>query len=127
MDILGFALSRTLVQCAVDDGHIAQMRFMPFEDVSMGVVAERCNVELFVNAHDLIHLYRTGYPYGTEEEYTRVDLNLGRLPDGDWLPEPNMTYCIIQHRINSDADMIEHHLKAFDSFTYYYIDVGSNE
>jgi hypothetical protein len=116
----GFALSRTLVDCMVDEDHIAQMRFMPFEDVSMGMLAERCHVELFVNAHELIHLYRTGYPYGSAQEYSRVDLNLGRLPDGDWLPEANMTGRIVQHRINSDVDMIEHHLKMLSSFYYDY-------
>ena len=122
----GFALSRKLVDCIVDDHHIAQIRYMPFEDVSIGMLGERCHVELFVNAHELIHLYRSGYPYGSAEEYTRVDLNLGRLPDGDWLPEANMTSRIVQHRINSDVDMIEHHLKMLNSFYYEYYSNNTN-
>jgi hypothetical protein len=106
----GFALSRTLVQCAVDDGHIAQMRFMPFEDVSMGMVAERCNTTLFVHAYEYIQLYRTKWPWGTAEERNRVNFNLERWPDGDWLPPADMKEKIIQHRINSDADMIDHYI-----------------
>lgn len=108
----GFALSRQLVDCIVDNHHIARMRFMPFEDVSMGMLAERCSVTLFIHAFELIQLYRTKWPWGTADERNRVNNNLGRLPDGDWLPKADMTGKLIQHRINSDADMIEHHLSA---------------
>ena len=41
----GFALSRRFLECSGGDGqHIAKARFMPFEDVAMGLIAQRCDV-----------------------------------------------------------------------------------
>jgi len=43
----GFALSRNFLDCAVGNSHIARARFMPFEDVAVGILAERCRITPF--------------------------------------------------------------------------------
>ena len=40
---LGYALSRNFNQCAIE--HLADLPFMPMEDVSVGILAEKCKVE----------------------------------------------------------------------------------
>eukprot|EP00979_Chaetoceros_neogracilis_P004689 scaffold814_cov248-Chaetoceros_neogracile.AAC.9 len=40
----GFALSRHFLDCAVGQGHIARVRYMPNEDVAVGMLAERCGI-----------------------------------------------------------------------------------
>ena len=57
----GFALSWKFVHCAASTNeHIAKARFMPFEDVAVGILAERCGYHP--------HLTQTG-----EIKLTRYD------------------------------------------------------
>jgi len=41
----GYALSRRFLDCAIGDGHAAMIRYMPNEDVAVGMLAERCNMK----------------------------------------------------------------------------------
>jgi len=41
----GFALSRKFLDCAFGQGHAAQIRYMPNEDVAIGLLAERCGIK----------------------------------------------------------------------------------
>ena len=105
----GYALSRKFVECAISRDHVANTRFMPFEDVAVGILAERCNITPFFE-EDSIALYRTG----TREEVDKVNFDLVQISDDVWLPLANMTNKIIQHRIQDDFDMKEHHRSIFD-------------
>ncbi len=111
----GFALSKKFIDCAAgDDGHISNMRFMPFEDVAMGLIAQRCGiVPTMVEDKRLLHMYRTD----TSEERKRVN---GGYPmiSAEWLTIPDMKGRILQHRIHSAWDMLEHHRCALDPDGY---------
>lgn len=41
----GYGVSSKLLDCAVGDGHVAKVRLLPLEDVAVGMLAERCDVE----------------------------------------------------------------------------------
>jgi len=45
----GYALSRRFVDCAVGEGHVAQVRYLRIEDCATGMLAERCNIS---SVHD---------------------------------------------------------------------------
>lgn len=79
---------------------------MPFEDVAMGLIAERCNVQpTNIENEDWIHMYR----FGRSEEVWRVNQGMERMPKHK-LPKPNMDGGrFVQHRIYDDWDMKEHH------------------
>ena len=42
---LGYAISERFLDCAVRDGHLEKVRFIPNEDTAVGMLAERCNME----------------------------------------------------------------------------------
>lgn len=52
----GFALSRRFLSCAVGGGHAAKIRFMPNEDVAVGMLAERCGVTATHDERVQVHL-----------------------------------------------------------------------
>ena len=107
----GFALSRRFLECAGGEGqHIAKARFMPFEDVAMGLIAQRCEVTpTMVEDERMIHMYRTD----TSEERNRVNLGKPKI-DESKLPPPDMEGRIIQHRIHNERDMKLHHESLYD-------------
>lgn len=107
----GFALSWKFVQCAAGSGnHIAKSRFMPFEDVAMGLLAQRCGIiPTMVEDIYLFHMYRTD----TSEEIRRVNGGLPKI-DKHKLPMPDMKGRILQHRIDGAWDMREHYLSIHD-------------
>lgn len=99
----GFALSRSFIECAVSDNHVARARYMHFEDVAVGILAERCEMlPLFDKKY--IRLYRTN----TQDEKDRIKEN-GKIDDYSSLPAANMTDRIVQHRIYNGLDMKDHH------------------
>ena len=107
----GFALSRKFIDCAAGPGnHIADARFMPFEDVAMGLIAERCGIiPTMVEDPRLIHMYRIDSP----EERKRVKQGLDLISRSK-LPIPDMEGRIVQHRIYDANDMREHHKSVLD-------------
>jgi len=139
----GFALSRRFIECAAglgsssssysssssssqhhngrydnaldgDISPIANLRFMPFEDVSMGMIAERCNVTpIMVERRRWINLYRTQ----STEEKNRVKEGLPKI-DKSKLTRPVMMNRIVQHRIYDEWDMMEHHKIVVDPARY---------
>ena len=90
---LGFLLSSTLVRCAATQMEIG--RFLKHEDVFIGLMARRCQVN-----HTLAVPEYSFRPY--------------RGVDDDDLPAAEMAGRMIQHRISSDKDMIDHHNSAID-------------
>ncbi len=111
----GFALSKKFIDCAAgDESHISNMRFMPFEDVAMGLIAQRCNVvPTMTEDKRLLHMYRTD----TSEERHRVNRGQ-RMIGAEYLTIPDMEGRIVQHRIHSAWDMFEHHKCALDPDGY---------
>lgn len=108
---MGFALSRKFVICMTTGGSLAQARYMPFEDVAMGIQAERCGVTpTMIENQDQFRMYRVDTP----EERNQVTLNIGKLDDKS-LPLADMANKIVQHRIHSDYDMKQHHKSMLDS------------
>jgi len=105
----GFALSAKFVNCAVGMNHIANMRFMPFEDVAVGILAERCGIRPTTAFHKLIRMYRTR----TKEERKSVRLHLDKV-SRHRIPGADINNRVLQHRIYDADDMKEHHLSALD-------------
>ena len=100
-----YALSWNFIQCASDNSHISKMRFMPLEDVAMGLLAERCLIPPSnVKAEQMINLYRSSL----EEEKRRIRMGLPAMKRMK-IPIPNMNGRIVQHHIYDDLDMKEHH------------------
>lgn len=111
----GFALSWKFLSCAAGHGqHIANMRFMPFEDVATGLVARRCNiVPTMTDDKRLLHMYRTD----SSEERNRVNQGRPKI-DKSKLPIPDMEGRIVQHRIHDAWDMREHFKQMKDPEMY---------
>lgn len=80
----GYALSRGFLSCALGDGHAARVRYMPNEDVAVGMLAERCGVGC---AND-----------------DQVWIRYNRASDG-----MNMDRRIIQHYVKSGEEMRAFH------------------
>ena len=111
----GFALSWKFIACAAGPGdHISNARFMPFEDVAMGLLAQRCGVvPTMVEDPKLIHMYRTD----RTEERERVNQGLKKISFSK-LPIPDMEGRIVQHRIYGAFDMEEHYKSVLDPEGY---------
>lgn len=111
----GFALSWKFIKCAAGEGnHIANARFMPFEDVATGLIAQRCGiVPSMVEDPRLIHMYRTD----RTEERERVNQGLAKISKKK-LPIPDMEGRIVQHRIYDTWDMKEHYKQVLDPEGY---------
>lgn len=111
----GFALSWKFIGCAAGQGnHIANARYMPFEDVATGLIAQRCGiVPSMVENPRLIHMYRTD----RTEERERVNQGLEKISKKK-LPIPDMEGRIVQHRIYDTWDMKEHYKQVLDPDGY---------
>jgi hypothetical protein len=111
----GFALSWKFIDRAAGPGnHIADARFMPFEDVAMGLIAQRCGlIPTMVEDRKLYHLHRTD----TREERNRVHQGLKKISKSK-LPIPDMEGRIVQHRIYDAWDMWEHYKSVLDPEGY---------
>lgn len=105
----GYAMSRRFIDCASVGGHIAQLLPVPFEDASVGMLSERCHFVPSPN-HGVFKLHR----YTSNEAKMRI--RLGQSLDDDLLPARPacMTGRVVQHRIFSELDMIDHHRTVLD-------------
>jgi hypothetical protein len=104
-----FAISKQFVDCAVKQGHVAQVRFMPFEDVAVGMMAERCGVDPQWPSTASIKVFR----YKSNEVKKRTRAGDKRITDLV-APHACMEDKIVQHRIIDDFDMEEHHKTMLD-------------
>ena len=101
----GYSLSRSFARCAVEDGHIAHVRYIRFEDVAVGHLAERCNIQNIVTSGRYINLFRAGGYKGEGSERDRVNFNLPDPDDDSWIPPATMHGKVVQHRIRGPSDM----------------------
>ena len=89
---LGYAISQRFLDCAVKDGHLEKVRFIPNEDVAVGMLAERCGME---------------FPRKNIDDLRNV-LNWNRH-------EPaTMKGKIMQHGLKIPQHMNDHHLAVRD-------------
>ena len=105
----GFAISRKFLECAVCQQHIANVRFMPFEDVAVGMLAERCGVDPECPTTAIVNLFR----YQSKKARKRTRTGDERTDDLV-APAACMTNKIVQHRIIDDFDMEEYHKSVLD-------------
>jgi len=105
----GFAISRKFVECAVSQQHIAHVRFMPFEDVAVGMLAERCGVDAEWPTTARVNVNR----FQSEEVKLRTRTGDKRTDDLV-APAACMKKKIVQHRIIDDFDMEEHYKAVLD-------------
>jgi hypothetical protein len=100
---VGFAVSYKFLSCAAattdvhvgsssqQNDHIANMRFMPFEDVAVGLLAERCDMHATsVESPKLIKQYRTNM----RDERFRIKNGMKKI-DKEKLPMPEMVGRIV--------------------------------
>ena len=101
----GYALSRDFVNCAYSDYHIANMRFMPLEDVAVGMLAKRCGFEPSMTTTGEIKLTR--YDSKEARDHTKSSKE---KDDEKFVPiTACMTTRIVQHRVLDEQDMEELH------------------
>ena len=85
-----------------NNSHIAKSRFMPFEDVAVGLLAERCHITPnMIPDPDSFRMYRGS---GRKQERDRINSSAAkgdrdelRLPTYDW-----SVSVVLQHRIGSN-------------------------
>jgi hypothetical protein len=101
----GYAMSRKFIECASDNEHISKTRYMPLEDISMGLIAERCGIKpTMIENRKWINLFRTGLA----EERRRERLGLPKIERSS-LSAPQTKGTIVQHHIYDYLDMKEYH------------------
>jgi len=107
----GYLLSRKFVHCAASLGHISNSRYMKFEDVFVGILAERCQITSIFDESKLVRVFRSGLlNHDTERERELIRNNVRKVNSGDkWLQKPEMADRIIQHCIFNDHDMVDYH------------------
>lgn len=104
----GFGLSRDLIATAVENDHIANFRYMPFEDVSIGILAERSEYKPTMIAG--VHVFRADTPKERDCVNHSVPMTECYKDDLDnWPPDARMAHKIIQHRVADRSDMINIH------------------
>jgi hypothetical protein len=112
----GYGVSRNFVQSAVENNHISNIRRMAFEDVAMGMVAERMkNPDFSPTTINYVRNFR-----GNSKELN--DLEKKCIQDGLpvskcfedekwkgwWPPQLDLTDVMVQHRVDL-ADMVNIH------------------
>jgi hypothetical protein len=96
----GFALSRKFVECM--SNHLAFFRYNPFEDVSIGLLAERCSM---VPDTDFVRIKQ----YRTEEAGEKKQLKNDERKEIFFLPKATMKNKVLQHRVKTHYDMYAHY------------------
>ena len=105
----GFVLSRQLLSCAVDQHHMSNLRYQPFEDASIGMISERCGYKPTMVAG--IKVFRADTPKERQCVNKSIPMSECYKDDpGGWPPKaPNMNKILIQHRVESKEDMVMIH------------------
>jgi len=104
----GFGLSRYLIQKAAEKNHIANFRYMPFEDVSIGILAERSGYKSTMIAG--VHVFRVDTPKERDCVNRAIPMTECYKDDlANWPPDAKIANKIIQHRVADRQDMINIH------------------
>jgi len=105
----GYAVSQIFINCAHALNHIANSRFMPMEDVAVGILAERCGIDPTLTITGEIKLNR----YESQEAKKRVKQSDSQI--SNLIPiAACMTDRIVQHRVIDAHDMKELHETVLD-------------
>ena len=105
----GFGVSREFISRAVEGGHIANFRYMPFEDVSIGILAERCGKDIHATMIPGIKVFRADTP--KERDCVNLNIKMSECYKGDdsWPPDAHMKNKLIQHRVADKEEMVNIH------------------
>jgi hypothetical protein len=98
----GFAVSRDMAQCITADENIRDFRYNPFEDVSIGLLAEKCG---YPHTSDCKKIRQ----YRTKDKGEIKQLNGQVIEEIKFLPPATMENRILQHRVKTHLDMYNHH------------------
>mmetsp|Transcript_7020 Transcript_7020/g.10278 ORF Transcript_7020/g.10278 Transcript_7020/m.10278 type:complete len:101 (+) Transcript_7020:377-679(+) len=93
-------MSTTFADCMSE--HLKKFRYNPFEDVSIGLLAERCGITPVSDFHRIKQ-------YRTEEAGEKKQLNNMQQDEIYFLPRATMEGKILQHRVKTHYDMYAHH------------------
>ena len=101
----GFGLSRTVLDCLVSGHHVSNFRYIPFEDVSIGILAERCGYAPKMIKNKGIKPFRADTP--KERGCVRKNIPMTKCykDDPEWPPTPEMESTLVQHRVDTKEDM----------------------
>lgn len=106
----GFGLSRELVRTAVEGRHVENFRYMPFEDVSIGILAERCGRDKFhATMIPGVRVFRADTKKERECVNRAIPMTECYKGDDTWPPDARMSHHLIQHRVDDRDDMINIH------------------
>jgi len=116
----GFLLSSSVIRCISSFSNVGTMRYLKQEDIFIGLLAQRCNVNK-IHSMSKFHLrqFRTGWSFDDGNstvmfaEKARIQFQGDPLSDEE-LPNPEMAARFIQHRMNSRNDMIRHYRSHHD-------------
>jgi len=103
----GFAVSREMAQCITDEENIKNFRYNPFEDVSVGLLAERCGYRHTSNC-ELIQQHRS------DDVTQRKQKKIQKIEEVYFIPIATMKGKILQHRVKTYLDMYNHHKCALE-------------
>jgi len=101
----GFGLSRTVLDCIVSGNHVSDFRYMPFEDVSIGILAERCGYSPIMIKNKGIKPFRADTPKERGCVQKNIPMTECYKDDPEWPPVPNMEGTLVQHRVDTKEDM----------------------
>jgi len=105
-----FGLSRKLVRTAVEGGHVESFRYIPFEDVSIGILAERCGRDKFhATMIPGIRVFRADTVKERECVHRAIPMTECYKGDDSWSPDARMSHHLIQHRVENREDMVNMH------------------
>jgi len=98
----GFAVSRDMANCIIDGDNLKNFRYNPFEDVSVGLLAERCGYRPSSDCHGI-------QQYRTKDSNEIKQLNKQEVEEINFLPRATMKHKILQHRVKTHIDMYAHY------------------
>jgi len=112
----GYGVSRIFVETAIENNHISKMRRMAFEDVAMGMLAERMgNSTFFPRTVNYVRNFRgnTKELNDLEKKCIQNGLPVSKCFEDDkwkgwWPPQLDLTDVMVQHRVDVD-DMMNIH------------------
>lgn len=96
----GFAMSRKFITCVSEK--LENFRYNPFEDVSVGLLAERCGIRA---DSDFARIRQ----YRTDDASEKKMLNDEKKEEIFFLPRATMQGKVLQHRVKTHYDMYAHH------------------
>ena len=97
----GFAMSKKFVDCITSN--LKKFRYNPFEDVSIGLLSERCRVKPVTDYERVIQ-------YRTEDANEKKQLNNVKKDEIFFPPRATMKgKKLLQHRVKNLYDMYAHH------------------